>query len=278
LNILSLFDGCAGAYLALERAGISIDNYFAAEIDKYAIKIAKKNYPDIIHLGDINNWHTWKLPKIDLIIGGSPCQGFSRAGSIGGFDDVRSRLFFQFINCLSLFKPKYFLLENVNMKQEFQYVINLMTGVEPVRINSSLFSAQLRDRLYWTNIPVDLEIKDKKQYLQEIIEPGWYAPKEKSYCIDANYYKKTTVAHYVKHHVRQIVIRFPIENKLIKPAMLAGLITKNDFRCLLPVECERLQTMPDNYTEGVSNTQRYKMLGNGFTVDVVAHILKGIKK
>ena len=257
MNVLSLFDGCACARVALNRAGIKVDNYYAAEIDRWAIRIAKKNYPGIISLGDVTQWHIWKLPKIDLLIGGSPCQGFSRAGYMGGFKDERSKLFFEYVDCLSIFKPKYFLLENVYMKQTWQDIISMYLGVEPVRINSSLFSAQLRDRLYWTNIPVDLNIQDKGIVLKNILESG-IVDRDKAYAIDANYAKGISVEYYKKKARRQIVY------------------IKDSHRKLTPLECERLQTLPDNYTEEVSNTQRYKMLGNGFTVDVIAHILKGI--
>ena len=161
MNVLSLFDGISCGQVALERAGIKIDKYYASEIDKYAIQITQKNYPNTIQLGDItmiNESVLNSLPKIDLLIGGSPCQGFSVAGKQLNFGDPRSKLFFEFVRIKEILKPKYFLLENVKMKKEYQDVISKYLGVEPIEICSSKFSAQQRKRLYWTNIPIDKEI------------------------------------------------------------------------------------------------------------------------
>ena len=152
-NVLSLFDGISCGRVALERAGIEYEKYYASEIDKFPIKVAQKNFPDTIQLGDVKNWREWDIEKIDLIIGGSPCQGFSFAGKQLNFDDPRSKLFFDFVDIVRHFKPKYFILENVVMKQEFQDIITEYMGVKPIMINSSLVSAQKRRRLYWTNIP-----------------------------------------------------------------------------------------------------------------------------
>ena len=172
VNVLSLFDGMSCGRLALERAGFPVTNYFASEIDKYAIQVAKANFPDTVHLGDVTKiqthdgrlfvhdeqWQTFNKGaykrKIDLLIGGSPCQGFSFAGKQLNFDDPRSKLFFEFVRLLKALKPKYFLLENVNMKKEYQDVISDLLGCKPVDINSNRVSAQNRRRLYWTNIPV----------------------------------------------------------------------------------------------------------------------------
>jgi DNA-cytosine methyltransferase len=142
--------------IALERAGVKVDNYYASEIDKYAITVAQKNYPDTIQLGSVLDVKGADLPKIDLLIGGSPCQGFSFAGKQLNFDDPRSKLFFEFVRLKEELNPKYFLLENVKMKKESQDVISEYLGVEPVEINSALVSAQNRKRLYWTNIPFDM--------------------------------------------------------------------------------------------------------------------------
>ncbi len=255
MNVLSLFDGMACGRIALERAGIHVDKYFASEIDKYAMQIAKKNYPDIIHVGNVQDVmypETFDGHKIDLIMGGSPCQGFSFAGQRLNFDDPRSKLFFEYARLVKECKPKYFLLENVRMKQESQDVITEMLGVEPIAINSDLFTQQNRERLYWTNIKIDALPKRpdwKGQYYQ------WrrtYFRENKSGvspCLTAN---MGTGGHNV-----------PLKSK-----DLADKLT--------PVECELLQTVPENYTEGVSNTQRYKMLGNGWTVDVITHIFRGI--
>src|SRR5574344_2950107 len=161
MNVLSLFDGISCGQLALQKAGIRVDKYFASEIDKYAIKVTQENFPDTVQLGDVTQWRTWELPKIDLLIGGSPCQGFSFAGKQLNFSDPRSKLFFEYVKVLQKTKPKYFLLENVKMKQECQDVISRYLGVEPIEINSSLVSAQNRKRLYWTNIPNVTQPEDK---------------------------------------------------------------------------------------------------------------------
>lgn len=170
INVLSLFDGMSCGQIALDQLGIPVNKYYAAEIDKYAIQIARKNYPDMVHVGDVK-WVTSKLlPKIDLLIGGSPCQGFSFGGKGLNFDDPRSKLFFEFDRLLKELKPKYFLLENVKMKKESEQVITDYLGVEPVEINSRLVSAQNRKRLYWTNIPFDGLPEDKGIMLKDILE------------------------------------------------------------------------------------------------------------
>ena len=261
MNVLSLFDGMSCGRIALERAGIQVDNYYASEVDKYAITIAKKNYPDTKHIGDVTQVSAADLPKIDLLIGGSPCQGFSFAGKQLNFDNPQSALFFEFVRLLKETKPTYFLLENVRMKQEYQDVISEQLGVKPVKINSSLLSAQNRVRLYWTNIPNVTQPDDKGIILADIIDDG-FVDRDKSHCIDANYFKGGNLKSYFEKHRRQLVFN----NNML-----------TNYRKLTPVECERLQTVPDNYTEGVSNTQRYKMLGNGWTADIISHILKNIK-
>ena len=361
MNVLSLFDGMACGRLALEKAGIKVDNYFASEIDKYAMTIAKKNWPDIIHVGDVQKVKGADLPKIDLLIGGSPCQGFSFAGKQLNFDDPRSKLFFDFVRLKDECKPKYFLLENVKMKKESQQIITEYMGVDPVEINSALVSAQNRRRLYWSNLPIE-QPEDKGIVLADILESG-VIDRDKSYCIDANYFKGSNLNQYFKKSRRQIVLepyalteKRTEEAKRIRkesmknngkdysPRRAKELVPRTDgkmncltatysmkehivvekkikfenkpyeskyrqdktttiaaekhptlranaggkargigihdedlyWRKLTPIECERLQTVPDNYTEGVSNTQRYKMLGNGWTVDVIAHIFKKI--
>ena len=213
MNVLSLFDGMSCGQLALQRAGIEVDNYFASEIDKYAIEVARKNFPNTIELGNVTRIDTkylveWcgklKSKGIDLLMGGSPCQGFSFAGGQLAFDDPRSKLFFEFVRIKEELQPKYFLLENVKMKQEFQDVITKYMGVEPIEINSSLFSAQNRRRLYWTNIPVDMDIKDKGLVLKDILQTDHNEPPvpinernarhhknplQKSLCTTASMYK-----------------------------------------------------------------------------------------
>ena len=169
MKVLSLFDGISCGRLALDRAGIPVEKYYASEIDKYAIQIAQKNYPDTIQIGDVTKLNYLELLDIDLVIGGSPCQGFSFAGKQLNFNDPRSKLFFEFVRAVKTIKPKYFLLENVKMKQEFQDIISEQLGVRPIEINSSLVSAQNRKRLYWTNIPNVTVPADKGILLKDIL-------------------------------------------------------------------------------------------------------------
>lgn len=254
MNVLSLFDGMSCGHLALDKAGIEVNNYFASEIDKHAIKVTQQNYPQTKQVGDVVDLKADTLPKIDLLIGGSPCQGFSFAGKNLNFDDPRSALFFEYVRLLKELKPKYFLLENVRMKQESQDVITEMLGVEPIVINSDRFVQQNRHRLYWTNIPV-AELPER---------PEW----------DGQYYQ------WRRTHFR--------ENKSgVCPTLTANMGTgghnvplhSKDLKDkLTPEECEALQGVPEGYTADVSNTQRYKMLGNGWTVDVISHIMKGLKE
>jgi DNA-cytosine methyltransferase len=303
LNVCSLFDGMSCGQIALERAGVPVNAYYASEIDKYAVQTAKKNYPNTIHLGDVRDVKGDDLADIDLLIGGSPCQGFSFAGQQLNFDDPRSQLFFEFVRIKNETQPKYFLLENVKMRKESEQVITDILGVEPIEINSNLVSAQNRKRLYWTNIPFDLNITDKNIKLKDIIEHG-IVDRDKSHCLDANYWKGGNLTSYFEKSRRQLVFSedglchvgladvngydlmkrvYHIEGKSPTLNACTGgnrepkiAVGETLWRKLTPLECERLQTVPEGYTEGVSNTQRYKMLGNGWTVDVVAHIFKGL--
>jgi len=315
MNVLSLFDGMSCGQIALDKLGIKVDNYYAAEIDKYAIKVTKANYPNTIHLGDVRDvwWpETFEGMKIDLLIGGSPCQGFSFAGKQLNFDDPRSKLFWEYVRLLKECKPKYFLLENVKMKKESMDVITEALGVEPIFINSSLVSAQNRQRYYWTNIPVDGLPDDKGIKLRDILEDG-AVDRDKAHCIDANYFKGGNLKSYFEKRRRQLVFEFDqtasgliqvgeteeyqhYNNDQIKrayhpdgkaPTLLINqggnrepkvFVEPTNWRKLTPLECERLQTVPDGYTAHVSNTQRYKMLGNGWTVDVIKHIFEGIEQ
>ena len=410
---LSVFDGISCGQVALERAGIKVNNYFASEIDKHAIKVTQHNYPDTIQIGNVLDVKAADLPKIDLLIGGSPCQGFSFAGKQLNFDDPRSKLFFEYVRLLRECKPKYFLLENVKMKKEYEQIITDHLGVEPIFINSALVSAQNRKRLYWTNIPNITQPEDKgillkdvvhenervdtalsgkyaewfaknaefqlgkkyssinpekaitmtaRQYanwngnywfekLSEYIVPfdktlqildkevqrgkvGYfrqdsqanrvyyihdkavtlcgeagggaakmgqylfghtkknsqgnrvYSEEEKSACLNASSGGTAGVGNILfgcitpdRINKRQNGQRFNEGKKFytLTAQDKHGVLIEGYIRKLTPVECERLQTLPDNYTEGVSNTQRYKCLGNGWTVDVIAHILRGIK-
>ena len=304
MKVLSLFDGMSCARIALDKANIPVTEYYASEIDKYAINVAKANHPDIIHLGDVQDI-SFKEGDIDLLVGGSPCQGFSFAGRQLNFADPRSKLFFEYVRILRETKPKYFLLENVRMKKQYEYFISDILGVEPIAINSSLVSAQNRQRLYWTNIPNVTQPEDKGIVLQDILENG-FVDRDKSHCLDANYFKGGNLKSYFEKHRRQLVfsddglchvgdadLKGHGYNKRVyhpkgkAPSLCAAsggnlepkvCLSEKKYRKLTPLECERLQTVPDNYTAHVSNTQRYKMLGNGFTVDVIAHILKGVEK
>ncbi len=285
MNILSLFDGMSCGQIALNRLGIRYDKYFASEIDKSAIKVAMSNYPETIQIGDVTSIQSSSLPKIDLLIGGSPCQGFSFSGKQANFSDPRSKLFFEYVRLLKDCNPKYFLLENVDMKKEYQNVISGELGVEPIKINSSLVSAQKRNRLYWTNIPQISQPEDKGILLKDIIERG-FVDKEKAYCLLAGN-GGASLKQYFEKNRNQLVFSdnylkygdLSGKNKWLLVKEVKEVVDRGDIniRRLSPVECERLQTVPDGYTSTVSNTQRYKMLGNGWTIDVIAHILKHLE-
>lgn len=292
MNVLSLFDGISCGRIALERAGIEVTNYYASEIDKYATKVSEDNYPDIIRLGDITKWQEWDIDwsSIDLLIGGSPCQGFSFAGKQLAFDDPRSKLFFVYVDILnhirSVNHDVKFMLENVKMKKEFLDIISEQLGVEPVFINSSLVSAQNRQRYYWANWEFG-QPEDKGVVLADIIEDG-RVDRDKAHCIDANYYKGGNLKSYFTKSRRQLVFTEKSlallstmykENakSMIQRNKKGWLVLDEDlvtYRKLTPTECERLQTVPCGFTAHVSNTQRYKMLGNSWTVDVIVHLFK----
>lgn len=347
MNVLSLFDGMSCGQIALNRSGIKYDQYFASEIDKHAIKVTLANYPNTVQVGDVTLLKGSALPKIDLLIGGSPCQGFSFAGKQLNFDDPRSKLFFEFVRLKEETSPTWFLLENVAMKKEFQDVISNRMGGEPIMINSNLVSAQNRKRLYWTNIPVktypeDMGItwKDVREHGVELdsmyyTEDGlnWigkhgnrknkklilYDDRKNVKCLDSGYSKKYASQRFfaiIDERPARIVGRRIDENgtrndndptiemtqclevsfgdkmgclstvskDTVTSTLPSGqyrnvykeLENGKHYRYITPLECERLQTVPDNYTNHVSNSQRYKMLGNGWTVDVICHILSFI--
>lgn len=318
MNVLSLFDGISCGRVALERAGVNVENYFASEIDKYAEKISEKNYPDIQRLGNVEKIAEFGFynisglsrdTKIDLIIAGSPCQGFSFAGKQLNFNDPRSKLFFKFIailNELRSVNPDIkFMLENVRMKKECLDIITDTLGVKPVMINSSLLSAQNRVRYYWTNISKIEQPEDKKLLLKDILDEKWEGEtrlmREKSKCIRVGGRSSPPCSKQEWDNVYQNrcyqvgeadlkgndSIKRVYSEKGKSPTVTTcggghrepkvAIINRKRWRKLSPLECERLQTLPDNYTEGVSNTQRYKMIGNGWTVDVIAHIFKNLK-
>lgn len=348
MNILSLFDGMSCGQQALERAGIKVDNYFASEIDKHAISVTMHNYPNTIQLGSVVNVDGYSLPKIDLLIGGSPCQSFSFAGkrkgmstkceteilSLGqylelkmeGFEfEGQSYLFWEYMRILHEVKPKYFLLENVEMGEKWESVLSRAIGVNGIHINSSLVSAQNRKRIYWTNIGMipgglfgDLvckikQPKDKGILLKDILEkevdekyflsgqrietmlksdrsvPYVDENTSKFNCLIAGYNKIPTDGQYIVHNT------MPRSSTTGKGG--TGHLSRSDgktycldtgntnaveisqcIRRLTPLECERLQTIKDGYTSIVSDTQRYRMLGNGWTIDVIAHILSYLKQ
>ena len=448
MNVLSLFDGMSCGRIALDRLGIEVDTYYASEIDKYAIAVAKENYPDTIHVGDITQLDPKDFQDIDLVLAGSPCQGFSFAGKQLAFDDPRSALFFEFIRLLKAIKPKYFLLENVRMKQQYIDVITQQVSecypdhegndlfdskIEPILINSALLSAQSRQRLYWTNIPHVKQPEDLgivlKDILEDEVEEHYLAGKNllENYQggnqLNPNYKSQANTIHdknkksgvicagthgyangYVETKPKQVgkikdggqgnriystngksstlsaqsggtagngntlietkpkqvgiasdinghdilkrvyspegksptlntmgggnrEPKVAVENRIVVDPERKRLIIaeanekgytiiedgdcfdinypnsktrrgrKMKYKCnaltpsaqeymhfkdltwrkLTPLECERLQTVPDNYTASVSNTQRYKMLGNGWTVEVICHILKNME-
>lgn len=386
LNVLSLFDGISCARVALDRVGIKVKRYWASEIDKYAIQIAQKNYPDTSQLNDVTSFYAPEFEgMVDLLIGGSPCQDLSIAKkNRKGLDGERSGLFWEYVRILKEAKPKYFILENVNsMPSSAKDIITKTLGVEPIMINAALVSAQNRKRLFWTNIPNVKLPEDRGIMLKDILESG-NVDRLKSYCIDASYFKGANWDQYIKKGRRQLVIdkngkekeksntvrssgrgsgvddkhnwdtiRVGIFNKggqgdrIYSPdgksttlsahgggrgaktkqrieigGDKANTITKVQkdsmvlvdtrqmsregipriydkgksptlnstmykepysitngcyIRKLTPIECERLQGLPDDYTSGISNSQRYKCLGNAFNVDVIAHILSFIK-
>lgn len=387
MNILSLFDGMSCGQQAIERVGIKINNYFASEIDKYAITVTMANYPNTKQLGSVTQVDGYSLPKIDLLIGGSPCQSFSFAGKRKGMStkdeqeiltlehylelksqeyefEGQSYLFWEYMRLLNEVKPKYFLLENVMMGEKWEKILSKAIGVNPIMINSSLVSAQNRQRLYWTNIgmkpsglfgdlestiqqPKDLGILlkdilepevDKKYFLSQKMIDGFlghnknhegktgfvWQPTEgnkkgaylranaalcatdnsiivhntmprssktgkggtgplkrqdgKTYCLDTG---NTNALQIVATQLGKSEKWGNCTNEKGKSYALLklqpnGIILNSRIRRLTPIECERLQTVKENYTNHVSDSQRYKMLGNGWTVDVIAHIFKYI--
>ena len=398
-NVLSYFDGMSCGQIGLERAGVEVENYFACEIDKYAMQVTNLNYPDTIQLGDITKVDLSALPKIDLLIGGSSCQNFSFAGNRVGMSTEEgieittleqylelkekgfnfkgeSYLFWEFVRALRELKPKYFLLENVKMAKKWSDVITKALGVDYIEINSNLVSAQNRKRYYWTNIPNITQPEDKGIMLKDVVHENesldsvltgshaeWFA-KNGSYQLGKKYsslspdkaitmtarqyaswngnfwfevlneyivpfdktlqildkevergkvgfFRKDSQANRVYYvHDKEITLtgnsgggaakmgqylfgcitpdrvnkrqngqRFNEGKKFytLTTQDRHGILIEGYIRKLTPVECERLQTVPEGYTESVSKTQRYKMLGNGWTVDVIAHIFKNLK-
>jgi len=271
MTILSLFDGISCGQLATQRIHLGYDRYMASEIDPGAIKVTQSNFPETVQLGDVNLVSAAGLPKVDLLLGGSPCQGFSSIGVGLGLEDPRSKLFYEFVRVLDECKPTHFLLENVPMRQKWEDIITEAVGVDPIEINSSLVSAQNRVRLYWTNIEGVQPPDDRGITLDNVVEdPGEYR-------IPGNWqrYVPDTMPRFVDPYNRCEVaggkstsLRTYVNNGNMWIRTPSG-----DYRNLTVSECEKLQTVPVGYTSVASPAQAKKMLGNGWTVDVIAHIL-----
>lgn len=283
ITVLSLFDGISCGRLALERAGIKVDKYYASEINQFAMQVSKNNYPDIIQLGDVTDWKDWDIDwsKIDLLIGGSPCQGFSFAGKQLNFNDDRSKLFFEYVDILNHIKsvnPKVkFLLENVCMKKEYQDVISSYLGTAPIKINSSLVSAANRNRLYWTNFEFDV-LADRNITFDDINDHSqdW---------LSNDYINKVSKWKAQQDPIKNVTY-IGTNSKL--PCLTArgynqshsGMILISDgtrYRYLSNTEAELAMTLPVGYTYGISDRERARCIGNGWTVDVIAHIFNNLE-
>ena len=312
MKILSLFDGISCGRLALERAGIPVEKYYASEIDKYAIQVAQKNYPDTIQVGDVNKLNYLELLDVDMIIGGSPCQDLSIAKqNREGLRGARSGLFWKYVEALEVIRPKWFLLENVaSMRNEDRDAITatlkkIYPETECIMINSALVSAQQRKRYYWTNWHVE-QPQDKGILLKDILESGQVIRDGKARAVISSV-GRTTEREYFKKHQSTMVAE-PVRlgtlpglgtgqaNRIYSVFGKSVCLNANGggggaktglykvdlpdgnytIRKLTPVECARLQTMPDHWCDGISAAQQYKCLGNGWTCDVIAHILKQI--
>ena len=291
ITVLSLFDGISCGQVALKRANIPVAKYYASEIDKYAIQVTQKNWPDTIQLGDVKNVWARNLPKIDLLIGGSPCQDLSNykydRGDVKGLKGNKSALFWHYVRLLRTCKPKYFLLENVaSMEQKWADAISKELGVKPIMINSALVCAAERKRLYWTNIPQLLFLQDKKINLEDIVqtenipEKYWmdkytfelHNPNDKVIAtINLNGHRQAKEVYNLKSKCNTLLCDGNGGN-LAKKIYQYGKV-----RRLMPLEYERLQTLPDGYTDCLSDSRRYTVIGNGWTVDVIAHIFKGME-
>lgn len=287
MKVLSLFDGISCGMVALERAGVPVEKYVAYEIDEDAIKISKKNYPQIEHCGDVTKADFTQYKGFDLLMGGSPCQSLSIVQSKTRKNlDGKSKLFFEFVRALEEAKPKYFLFENVaSMNAESKQVISECLGREPILIDSNCFSAQDRPRYYWTNIPGDTDsLNECSLRLRDILEPEVAEKYFYNYPL-SNIDLTRQVCATMEHSNHEMHKR--VFNPLFKCHTLTAVCGGNQqkkvyidgrARKLTPLEYERLQTLPDNYTAGVSDGARYKAIGNGWTVDVIAHILRNIKE
>jgi len=286
---MSTFNGMGSIWIALDKLGIIVDTKYSSEIDKHASQINDKNYPETIQLGDITKING-KDFEIDLLVGGSPCQNLSPAVINNilknqGLEGEQSKLFYEFLRLKNETNPIYFLLENVGkMSQKDKDLISEALGVQPIRINSNLTSAQDRDRYYWTNIPVDSLPADKGLVLADIVEPAENVPAKYWYDVPFIYNgDEAKVQATLEINGHDILKRvYNLNNKCGTLTKVSGgsqqkkVYQNGRCRKLMPIEYERLQNVPDNYTAGVSDGQRYNMLGNGWTVDVISHILSGM--
>lgn len=284
MKVLSCFDGISCGQLALHRAGIVPELYMASEIDKPAIACTMHNFPNTIQLGDVVGVREMAeagiigAGDVDLLIGGSPCQGFSSSGKGLNFSDPRSHLFFEFVRIKNALQPRWFLLENVNMKREWIDVINDFMGVAPVMINSADFSAQNRPRLYWTNIPIAAWVPRYAPFwmIQEYddAEIPTYTHIRYSFAM----HKRISV--WAGNYIKDVT---GIEGKsrclITSPNGSGNIIQREEwYRYPTVRECERLQTLPDGYTDTMAPKEAYKAIGNGWTVDVIAHIFGGMHR
>ena len=280
MKVLSLFDGISCGMVAHERAGIPVDRYVAYEIEESAITISKKNYPQIEHCGDVITADYTKYEGFDIVIGGSPCQDISNLNSFGkGLEGEKSGLFYHFLRAIKEAKPRYFLLENVVGRKKATDEISKLLGVEPIMIDSSLLSGARRRRLYWTNIPNITQPQDKGIILKDVLQSFEEA---KDYVLKDGRLKWLLSDSGRKSIEKRFTSLDPIKAQCLTARSEASwncnYITQNNvIRKLTPIEYERLQTLPDGYTDGVSDADRYKALGNGWTVDVIAHILSFLK-
>ena len=286
MKVLSLFDGISCGQLALQRANINVTEYYSSEIDKHAIKVTQANFPDTLQVGDVTEIHNVPF-TVDLLLGGSPCQSFSSAGTQTGFDGA-SGLFYEYVRILNLVTPRYFLLENVKMKKEWKDIISEELGVEPILINSSLVSAQNRERYYWTNIPnvgqpLDLDInfrdisEDDYKFTAAMrgrrINPEQVSRSDYDLSIPIKQY-----IEYRSDNKTNCLTTVSKDNVLVKyQGHSRSLASEVDYRYLTVNEMELLQTLPIDYTNSISNSQRVKAIGNSWTVDVIAHILRNIE-
>ena len=315
INVLSLFDGISCGRVALERAGIDINKYYASEVDEKAIEVTIKHYPNTIQIGDVKELNFKDFKDIDLLIGGSPCQDLSGCNIINkGLEGDRSKLFFEFIKALKTVNPKFYLFENVgSMTNDNMKIISSYFKREPIRINSNLVSPQSRDRYYWTNIPNISIPKDKNIFVKDILEKEVpikyflkkdyiYIPKQQKHKSKSGLVYKCGIISKNKwlEDGKNLSRKFSQGNRVYSiygksctiNANAGGLggksglyyledgkeFSKNNIRRLTPLETERLQNLPDNYTEGLNETNRYKCIGNGWTVDVIAHIFRHLPK